>query len=284
MNLKIYHRTEYHYQSPAVNNTNILHLSPRERRMQSCDSCVISVLPSSQLTSYVDLYGNTAHHVEIPEAHSRLVIETRIRATTQRVVDLSNLPYGTNMAALEELQGEEELHCYLQNSPYVEINPIIWKEAVDIHNECDDVFQTAYAIMQFIFEKFTYQPGATAVSTHGNEVIEKRQGVCQDFAHAMAAYCRCLKIPARYVSGYFYDATRDQSLRGSEATHAWVEVYLPGSGWIGFDPTNNKVVDETYVTLAEGRDYHDVAPVTGSYYGGGCSRLVVHVAVRRTDG
>jgi transglutaminase-like putative cysteine protease len=96
-------------------------------------------------------------------------------------------------------------------------------------------------------------------------VINRRCGVCQDFAHAMVALCRCLGIPCRYVSGYFFDATRNHSLRGSEASHAWTEVYIPGHGWIGLDPTNNKVVDETYVAVAVGRDYRDVTPVAGTY-------------------
>jgi len=79
-------------------------------------------------------------------------------------------------------------------------------------------------------------------------------------------------IPSRYVSGYFFDATRNHSLRGSEASHAWAEVYIPGHGWIGLDPTNNKVVDDTYVAVAVGRDYRDVTPVAGTYYGSGSER------------
>lgn len=137
--------------------------------------------------------------------------------------------------------------------------------------------------MERIFKEYDYKPGATAVTTHANEVIKRKVGVCQDFAHAMVALCRSLNIPARYVSGYFFDSTRDHRLRGSEATHAWVEVFVEGYGWIGLDPTNNKVVDDTYIVLAVGRDYTDVSPVSGSYFGGGTSTLVVHVAVRRVD-
>ena len=100
------------------------------------------------------------------------------------------------------------------------------------------------------------------------------------FTH-LSGLCRAIGIPARYVSGYFFDATRDNSMRGSEASHAWVEVFIDGVGWIGLDPTNNKVTDETYIILARGRDYRDVAPVTGVYNGIGRSGMQVHVSVER---
>lgn len=126
-----------------------------------------------------------------------------------------------------------------------------------------------------------YRSGATTVSTHASEVIRNRTGVCQDFAHAMIALCRAVGIPARYVSGYFYDTSRGHSLRGSEASHAWAEVYIDKFGWIGLDPTNNKVIDDTYIVIATGRDYRDVTPVVGTYYGSGKSIMDVTVRVDR---
>ena len=193
------------------------------------------------------------------------------------------MPFGYSHSDLKRCQDRDDCHPFLQSSSYVELSPAIWREAVDIRGDSQDVFQTSYAIMDHIYTNFQYVSGATNVSTHANEVISGRKGVCQDFAHAMAAYCRCLGIPARYVSGYFYDPTRDHSLRGSEASHAWVEVFAGDAGWVGLDPTNRKVVDETYIALAFGRDYRDVAPVIGSYYGGGNSQLSIRVQVDRLD-
>ncbi|MGJ8697431.1 MAG: transglutaminase family protein [Verrucomicrobiaceae bacterium] len=281
MQLKIYHRTEYQYHTPVHDSINELKLSPRDDAGQVCKSCIVSVVPPVKLNPYVDLNGNRAHHFEVPEPHRRLVIEARMRMETAPSIEIEDLPYGVEMSTLKELEKKDECRPFLQSSPYVDVNPEVWREAVDIMDESSDVFQTSYAIMAFIFGSYSYDPGATVVTTHANEVIRKRHGVCQDFAHAMVALCRSLGIPARYVSGYFFDATRDSSLRGSEATHAWVEVYVEGHGWIGLDPTNNKVIDDTYIVLATGRDYSDVAPVSGSYYGGGTSGLKVHVAVRR---
>lgn len=283
MELKIYHRTEYRYSAPARDNVNEVKLSPQDSKSQRCVSALVSVIPAAPLKPFRDLYGNRAQHVEILEPHDRFVVEARLRLHTAPPLMVADYPYGATMEMLKDLSGREDCHPFLQSSPYVEISPKIWREAVDIMDESTDVFQTAYAIMKFIFENYQYTPGATVVTTHANEVIKGKVGVCQDFAHAMVSFCRCLRIPARYVSGYFFDATRDHHLRGSEATHAWVEVFVPGYGWVGFDPTNNKVVDDTYIVLAVGRDYSDVAPVSGSYYGGGTSALLVHVAVRRVD-
>lgn len=283
MELKVYHRTEYRYSSPARDSVNEVKLSPNDSKSQKCASSLISVIPPARPAPYMDLYGNQSHHIEVPQKHEKLVVEARMRVHTAPTLKIEDYPYGTKMSSLKGLAGRDDCHPFLQSSPYVDVNPKVWRVAVDIMDASGDVFQTGYAIMEHIFKEYRYQPGATAVTTHANEVIKKKIGVCQDFAHAMVAFCRSLKIPARYVSGYFFDGTRDHSLRGSEATHAWVEIFVEGFGWIGLDPTNNKVVDDTYIVLAVGRDYTDVAPVVGSYFGGGTSTLIVHVAVRRAD-
>ena len=115
-----------------------------------------------------------------------------------------------------------------------------------------------------------------------NEAIRLRQGVCQDFAHIMIGLCRSLKIPARYVSGYLYNGPIDQ-LKGAQASHAWVEVFVPRIGWIGLDPTNNQPAGEHHVKAAIGRDYADVSPLRGTYHGGNQRVLTVEVLVSRLD-
>ncbi|MCB1087136.1 MAG: transglutaminase family protein, partial [Verrucomicrobiae bacterium] len=281
MRLRVHHRTEYHYTSPVTDSINELRLCPQNTRWQTCESSFISVLPSARLSHYEDLNFNTVHHFEVPQVHQRLVIDSRATVTTREKVDFERLPYGFSHRDLPNCRRLEECHPYLQDSAYVERTPEVWRQALDIQGISDDVFQTSYAIMEHIFQNYTYRSGSTTVSTHASEVVERRTGVCQDFAHAMVALCRAIGIPARYVSGYFFDATRDHHLRGSEASHAWAEIYIEGSGWIGLDPTNNKVVDGTYIVLATGRDYRDVAPVVGSYYGAGRSAMVVSVKVER---
>jgi transglutaminase-like putative cysteine protease len=187
------------------------------------------------------------------------------------------------MKSLREVEGNPECRPYLQSSNFIDIRPEIWRMAVDVQGSSKDVFQTAYQVMEHIYLNFEYSVSTTSVGTHANEVLEKKKGVCQDFAHAAIALCRCLGIPARYVSGYFYDPTRDQSMRGSGASHAWIEVLVNGSGWFGLDPTNNRVVDDNYVIIGSGRDYRDVAPVTGTYFGRAPESMKIDVQVKRLD-
>jgi transglutaminase-like putative cysteine protease len=281
MRLQVHHRTEYLYLRPVSNSSNQLRLTPINSPTQRCESNYISVMPASRLGHYDDLNANRVHYFEINRPHSRLVIDSRATVTTQSSSYIDKLPIGCQHSELEQCKGLEACRPYLQNSHYVELSPLAWREAIDIKQDCVDVFQTCTAIMAYIFNNYAYDSEATVVSTHANQVLENRAGVCQDFAHAMLAMCRTIQIPARYISGYFFDSTREQSLRGSAATHAWVEAYIPSIGWFGLDPTNNKFVDETYIMLAAGRDYLDVAPVAGSYYGNTASALTIRVQIDR---
>jgi transglutaminase-like putative cysteine protease len=117
-----------------------------------------------------------------------------------------------------------------------------------------------------------YRPGSTSVHTHMRDALARRNGVCQDFAHVMIGLCRSMKIPALYVSGYL-------SIETANATHAWVEVFIPGIGWRGLDPTHNQQTDGRYVKIAVGRDYGDVPPVTGTYKGTVDRQLKVEVKI-----
>ena len=283
MRLYILHKTHYRYPSPVRESFNELRLQPLSNDWQNCESCFVSVLPTTQVLQYLDLNGNLVHHFEIPDEHSKLIIESRSTTVTQKRVDFENFPYGVSLTSLREVEGQPECRPYLQTSRFIDINPEAWRMAVDVRADSQDVFQTAYQIMEFIYENYEYCVSTTTVGTHANEVLQNKRGVCQDFAHAAIALCRCLGIPARYVSGYFYDATRDQSMRGAGASHAWLEIMVNGYGWFGLDPTNNRVVDETYVILGSGRDYADVAPVTGTYFGPSPESLQVSVEVKRLD-
>ena len=250
---------------------------------QKCVSSTTSILPICRPKSYLDLNGNIVHYFELAEEHQKLAIEVRSVVETNSRVNFDHFPYGVNMSTLSKMEGVPEYRDYLQSSTFVEINPEVWRTAVDIRANSTDVFQTAFQVMCFIYQNFEYCKSTTTVETHANEVLKIRRGVCQDFVHAALALCRCLGIPARYVSGYFFDSTRDRQMRGSEASHAWLEVMVDGHGWFGLDPTNNRVVDDTYVILGTGRDYRDVAPVTGSYFGPQPSEFEVVVRVKPTD-
>ncbi len=114
-----------------------------------------------------------------------------------------------------------------------------------------------------VHSTLAYRPNATAVTTLATDALKLRAGVCQDFAHVMLGLCRSSEIPARYVSGYFYNPERRPG--EIEASHAWVEAFLPGYGWAAYDPTHDRPADERYVKVGVGRDYADISPVSGTY-------------------
>ncbi|MFQ3671588.1 MAG: transglutaminase family protein, partial [Verrucomicrobiia bacterium] len=157
-----------------------------------------------------------------------------------------------------------------------------WRLAVDLAPRREDVRQTVLHLMHGLHREFDYCPESTQVHTHMNDVLRLRRGVCQDFAHVMIGLCRSLGIPARYVSGYLFTNPGPGALRGTQASHAWCEVHLPGWGWLGLDPTNNQLVDPRYVRVAVGRDYHDVPPTRGTYRGPESREMRVEVEVCAT--
>ena len=134
--------------------------------------------------------------------------------------------------------------------------------------------------MSEIYARFEYKPQSTRVDSPIDVALEARRGVCQDFAHIFIALMRPLGIPTRYVSGYLFRdlAASDRPAEG--ASHAWAESFVPGLGWVGFDPTNNLVVEDQHIRVAVGRDYADVPPTRGVYKGATAVRNELAVAVR----
>ena len=146
-----------------------------------------------------------------------------------------------------------------------------------------DPLTTIDRIAHTLYETITYTPQSTSVDSPIEVVLEQRQGVCQDIAHVMIAVCRQLGIPTRYVSGYLFHRRDDNDRSHADATHAWVETWLPPIGWIGIDPTNNIWTGERHIRMAIGRDYADVPPTRGVYRGTASERLEVAVNVNDAD-
>lgn len=273
------HRTTFHYGAPVRDSVNTLRLEPRTFPYQKTISSLVRVLPATRLRRFTDLFQNVTHHFELPEPHSKLEIESRIR--------VHNLPLAIpeeSFTATSEQYRESTIHeriwPYLHESPRVSRSAEVWRHALDVTAGLVSIHDQARAIMEWIHREFRYQPGATGVKANLEESFALRCGVCQDFTHVMLGMCRALGIPARYASGYLYNGPKD-TLVGAQASHAWCEVYLPAAGWIGFDPTNDTLADERYVKIAVGRDYEDVAPVEGSYKGTGHCRLEIQVEVEK---
>jgi transglutaminase-like putative cysteine protease len=147
----------------------------------------------------------------------------------------------------------------------------------------DDPLRVLCELNTSLFHWFDYVPKSTNVDSPIDQAIESHKGVCQDFAHVMIALVRGLGIPCRYVSGYLFHRDSDQDRSSEGATHAWVEALLPGLGWVGFDPTNNRLAGDRHIRTAIGRDYADVPPTRGVFKGTVDSELSVGVRVAPSD-
>ncbi len=272
MKWEIIHRTQYMYAAPVRDSFNELRLQPFVDEWQTVDSFLIKVLPAVRLQHHHDFYANIVHHFEIPEPHSSLMVESQLRVTTAPRPPLGEGETPWPLVRVGEAARAPRVFDFLQESCYVGLSPEAWRLALDATAGKTDVWQAALAIMRTIHSQFVYQSHSTTVSTHMREVLQHKRGVCQDFAHVMIGLCRSLKIPALYVSGYL-------ATEKAGATHAWTEVFVPGIGWRGLDPTHNRQTDDTYVRIAVGRDYADVPPVTGTYKGTTDRQMQVQVNV-----
>ena len=279
MKLSVLHRTTFHYGMPVINSANTLRLEPCDFPCQKLLSSFIRVIPATRLKRFTDLFQNVTHYFELPNPHSKLEIESRLRVHNHPLV-LTETSKTATLEAYGDPSISEWIWTYLQDSRWVSITPEIWRQAIDVTRGTFPVFGQACAVMAWINREFRYEAGVTAANTHLDEVFEIKCGVCQDFSHVMIGMCRSVGIAARYASGYLYNGPTD-SLVGDQASHAWCEVYLPEVGWIGFDPTNNTLADERYVKVAVGLDYEDVAPVVGGYQGTGHCIMEVLVEVEK---
>jgi len=278
MKLQVYHRTHYRYAAAVRESFNEARLRPATIDGQVCQSFTLKVLPATRLAHYTDFLQNCVHVFDIGETHSELSVEatSTVITTSERV-----LPPDTSSTLLTKLQQTPVAagyHDFVQPSRFVDTLVPAQALAREITAGVDQAWLAAQALMQFVHSNFVYKPASTHVHTLMSEVLANRCGVCQDFAHVTIGLCRALNIPARYVSGYLYNGPLDQ-LRGAQASHAWLEVYLPELGWRGLDPTNGQQPDERYVKIASGRDYGDVSPLRGTYRGTSERKLTVEVLV-----
>ncbi len=136
-------------------------------------------------------------------------------------------------------------------------------------------------LMHRIHSDFEFDTEATTVTTQVDEILELRRGVCQDFAHLMLACLRGHGLPGRYVSGYLLTDPPPGRARllGADASHAWIAAWSPAHGWVEFDPTNDHLADQRYITLAWGADFADVVPLRGVILGGRGQSMDVEVSV-----
>jgi transglutaminase-like putative cysteine protease len=251
---------------------NEVRLQPPSNDWQTVNSFLLKVFPPTRLRHYRDLHLNCVHHFEIPDPHASLMIESRFEVATHPPPSLSLDGRPAPRALLGQALETARCYDFVQESRYVDTTPETWRLAVDATEGEDDLWQCALRLMRFVHGHIAYQSKSTHVHTHMRDVLAQRRGVCQDYAHVLLGLCRSMRIPALYVSGYL-------ATEAASATHAWIEVFIPGAGWQALDPTHDRIPDGNYVKIGVGRDYADVPPVSGNYKGTTERTMTVDVKV-----
>ena len=281
------HATEFRYDGPVSESYNEVRLRPMHDETQSCLSFRVITNPASRGTSYRDSFGNWVHQFNILPEHQYLKIEAEsvVLAHDAPAPPAQSMPLSELDSHREEL--EEEHLDFVVPTGYVPHVAKLDELIATACQNCDgSVSGFVQAASDLIHRRFEYVKGATHVNSSIEDSLSVGAGVCQDFAHLLLGVVRKRGLPARYVSGYLVPgsaASPDAKLQeviGGYASHAWAEVYLPGSGWVGLDPTLGKPLGLQHVRVAYGRDYGDVAPVRGVYKGHAGQRLSVDVRVR----
>jgi len=284
MLLEVRHVTQYHYERAVRESVMELRMQPRKSVGQRLISFDLDLEPRAQIFSYADNFGNAVYHFDVPQPHDTLRIEARSAVETEVP---PALPDSLDMGEWDRLRGDfvrGECFDFLRPHGFVRsteaLQAFITERDLDTLRKRDPL-SAVRALNQIIYEAFDYTPGVTTADSPIDLALGVGRGVCQDFAHIMLAICRGWGIPARYVSGYLFTDRKQGDRSDPDATHAWVEVFLPTLRWVGFDPTNNVLAAERHIAVAIGRDYADVPPSLGVYKGEADSHLSVAVSVSK---
>jgi transglutaminase-like putative cysteine protease len=255
---------------------------PMHDRLQSVVFHEITVSVEGQHRDYEDVFGNRAKRVLIDTPFTELVIEARSRVELYDTDPLSFRPiHARSSIPLVWMPWQRHmLQPFLlpPELPETELMELIDYAMSFVERNDYDLIDTLLDINWTIFKEYRYRQGSTTIFTTPFEVYASRKGVCQDFTNLFICLARLLGVPARYVCGYIYTGPKNVNQRQGEATHAWVQLYLPEAGWKGFDPTNGVLTQTDHVRVAVGRSYVDATPTSGTLYvGGGGETLDVEV-------
>lgn len=287
MIFEVSHKTTYLYTAPVAQAYHLIHLSPRphERQRVMNHSVTVSPEPASR-NDFTDYFGNPASTVAIESKHSQLLIHSKsvVEVNAPAPIDLAaSISWDTLASDIAAPKKIDDLDAaqFLMPSRHTAITSELIAFARPSFAPGRPVLECARELTHRIFTEFAYDGAATDIATMTDELLRIRRGVCQDFAHLLIACMRAFGLPARYVSGYLMTRPLEgqQKMIGADASHAWVSVWSPDTGWVDFDPTNDIIPQDEHVVISYGRDFQDVSPVTGVLLGGGAHEVDVAVDV-----
>ena len=294
MALAIVHQTHYDYAAPVSLARHFAHLRPLTDAHQAVSQFALDIDPlPSHAVETRDGRGNSCHFFSVFGPHDALTVRAashvRLLPRFAALAPAAAPPWAALAERLRYVARApfDPAVEFVQPSPFVPRFEALRAYARRSFGPGRPVAAGALALMHRLHADFSYDPSSTEVDTPLAQVFAQRRGVCQDFAHLMLGALRMLGLPARYVSGYLLTRLPgDTAPRiGADASHAWIQVYCPGTpglpadGWLDLDPTNDIVPDLGHVRLAVGRDYGDVTPLRGVIRSGGAHALSVAVRV-----
>jgi len=281
------HDTRYVYRTPVAQSWQLAHLTPRALPWQRVLAHELRIEPRpDERRDGFDSFGNAVTHFSLHAAHESLEVGMRC------IVEVGERPIA---GAAAPIAWEAVRDAVRADPAQDDLLPARMTEPTRLVPSFDaaglyaaasftrgrDWLDATLDLMHRIHADFEFEPGSTTVSTSIDEVLYQRSGVCQDFAHLMLGCLRGHGLPARYMSGYLLTDPPPgrPRLLGADASHAWVSVYAPCHGWVEFDPTNDRIPDQRYITLAWGADFADAVPLRGVLLGGRSQRMTVEVSV-----
>ena len=266
MRIHVIHETAYAYETPASSAIEILRLTPRNHDGQYIVRWRIELSHDCKLDPFEDAFGNLAHSFTVDGPVEKMVIRVEGEVETQDT-------HGVVGGSTERFPAS----LYLRETPLTKPDAAIEKFAETAAKKSGgDPLKTMHELVANIYDGFVFDADPNTPAMTAIECMAGKRGVCQDYAQVLIACARHLKIPARYVSGYFH---RADGVTQQEAGHAWAEAFVPDLGWVAFDPANDQCATEAYVRVAVGLDYLGAAPVRGVRHGGDGETLAVMIQV-----
>lgn len=290
---RVVHRTHYRYAEEVASSYGQATLLPRALPSQQVLASDLAVDPLPEdVHERLDFHGNRCVHYTIFDPHTSLeVVASSTVAVAPPPTDALDGPAAASAWELvrDRIAGATDrdglvARMFVLDSPRAATTAALRDWAAPSFAAGRGVVATALDLAHRIHHDFEFEPGATSVTSTVEDLLDGGKGVCQDFAHLLIGALRSCGLSARYVSGYLETVPPpgQQRLQGADVSHAWVSLYVPDLGWIDIDPTNDRVVDEHYVTTAWGRDYGDVTPLKGIIFTDGTTEeLTVEVDVER---
>jgi transglutaminase-like putative cysteine protease len=274
--LRVVHSTGYAYKSPATASFNEARLTPRSDNRQNVILSRVETVPATRSYRYIDYWGTAVTAFDLHAPH------TELEVTASSVVETDKPEPPTEKVTWEELRSEAVIDKFdevLGPTHYTPRSKRL-RRVGDRIAKFNDPHDAVIATADWVNSELDYVPGTTGVHSSAIDALREGNGVCQDFAHLTLAVLRSIGIPSRYVSGYLHPhrkAPIGETVDGQ--SHAWIQAWT--GGWWNFDPTNDKEINEQYVSVGVGRDYADVTPLKGIYSGGGSTDLDVVVEITR---